>query len=120
MLSSVEQEFVGRDKKRAPLKMPGWEAIKAHACDGYFTSNCTFISQRNSNPNARIASTLGVQLPSGPQVSVLVSQQESTVEREFSCCSYCRRVHKARVDCIYGRYAFRFRFYTVHPYTDQY
>ena len=26
MLSSVEQAFVGRDKKRAPLKTPAWEA----------------------------------------------------------------------------------------------
>ena len=27
MLSSVEQAFVGRDEKRAPLKTPAWEAI---------------------------------------------------------------------------------------------
>ena len=27
MLFSVEQAFVGRDEKRAPLKMPAWEAI---------------------------------------------------------------------------------------------
>ena len=26
MLFSVEQAFVGRDEKRAPLKMPAWEA----------------------------------------------------------------------------------------------
>ena len=26
MLSSVEQAFVGRDEKRAPLKRPAWEA----------------------------------------------------------------------------------------------
>ena len=26
MLSSVKQEFVGRDEKRAPLKKPLWEA----------------------------------------------------------------------------------------------
>ena len=26
MLSSVEQAFVGRDEKRAPLKKPAWEA----------------------------------------------------------------------------------------------
>ena len=26
MLSSVEQAFVGRDKRQAPLKMPAWEA----------------------------------------------------------------------------------------------
>ena len=26
MLSSVEQAFVGRDGKRAPLKTPAWEA----------------------------------------------------------------------------------------------
>ena len=28
MLSSVEQAFVGRDEKRAPLKTPVWEASK--------------------------------------------------------------------------------------------
>ena len=26
MLSSVEQAFLGRDEKRAPLKTPAWEA----------------------------------------------------------------------------------------------
>ena len=26
MLSSLEQAFVGRDEKRAPLKTPAWEA----------------------------------------------------------------------------------------------
>ena len=26
MLSSVEQAIVGRDERRAPLKMPAWEA----------------------------------------------------------------------------------------------
>ena len=26
MLSSAEQAFVGRDKKRAPLETPAWEA----------------------------------------------------------------------------------------------
>ena len=28
MLFSVEQVFLGRDEKRAPLKTPAWEAIK--------------------------------------------------------------------------------------------
>ena len=27
MLSSVEQAFMGRDEKRAPLKTPAWEAM---------------------------------------------------------------------------------------------
>ena len=27
MLSSVEQAFVGRDERRAPLKTPAWEAM---------------------------------------------------------------------------------------------
>ena len=82
--------------------------------------NCTLISRRNSNPNLKTASTLGLQLPSGQQVSVLVSKQESTVERECSWYSYCRRVRKARVDCTYGRHTFRFRFYRVRPAdTDQ-
>ena len=30
MLSSVEQAFVGRDEKRAPLKTPAWEANSPH------------------------------------------------------------------------------------------
>ena len=29
MLFSVEQAFVGRDEKRAPLKTPAWEAMPA-------------------------------------------------------------------------------------------
>ena len=28
MLFSVEQAFVGRDEKRAPLKTPAWEATR--------------------------------------------------------------------------------------------
>ena len=31
MLSSVEQAFVERDEKRAPLKTPAWEAILGYA-----------------------------------------------------------------------------------------
>ena len=31
MLFSVEQAFVGRVEKRAPLKTPAWEAIKQMA-----------------------------------------------------------------------------------------
>ena len=31
MLSSVEQAFVGRDEKRAPLKTPAWEANNLYA-----------------------------------------------------------------------------------------
>ena len=30
MLSSVEQAFVERDEKRAPLKTPAWEAMAQH------------------------------------------------------------------------------------------
>ena len=33
MLFSVEQAFVGRDEKRAPLKMPEWEASFAAAAN---------------------------------------------------------------------------------------
>ena len=29
MLSSIEQAFVGRDEKRAPLKTPAWKATRA-------------------------------------------------------------------------------------------
>ena len=43
-----------------------------------------------------------MQSPSGPQgYSVLViSKQESLVEREFSCCSNCRCVCKTRVTVL--------------------
>ena len=45
MLFSVEQAFVGRDEKRAPLKTPEWEANVIPTC-----SFCTFyrsIYQKN-------------------------------------------------------------------------
>ena len=35
MLSSVEQAFVGRDEKRAPLKTPVWEATAERAFEGF-------------------------------------------------------------------------------------
>ena len=38
MLSSVEQAFLGRDEKRAPLKTPAWEASGRAA---HFS--CTFV-----------------------------------------------------------------------------
>ena len=34
MLFSVEQAFVGRDEKRAPLKTPAWEATVVAAKEG--------------------------------------------------------------------------------------
>ena len=36
MLSSVEQAFVRRDEKRAPLKTPAWEAMEFVASLGIF------------------------------------------------------------------------------------
>ena len=41
MLFPAEQAFVGRDEKRAPLKMPAWEAMLFSAsfrpmCDVFF------------------------------------------------------------------------------------
>ena len=35
MLFSVEQAFVGRDEKRAPLKTPAWQARLCTAMYGY-------------------------------------------------------------------------------------
>ena len=35
MLFSVEQAFVGRDEKRAPLKTPAWEAMLYLANRGF-------------------------------------------------------------------------------------
>ena len=62
MLSSVEQAFVGRDEKRAPLKTPAWEASKGQdqeyfllpkismilkdSCRGHFDSS--FSANQNS------------------------------------------------------------------------
>ena len=48
MLFSVEQAFVGRDEKRAPLKTPAWGAIWASApglgnrCIKFY-SKCTYL-----------------------------------------------------------------------------
>ena len=37
MLSSVEQAFVGRDEKQAPLKTPAWEANTGPDCPIFST-----------------------------------------------------------------------------------
>ena len=37
MLFSVEQAFVGRDEKRAPLKTPAWEATIRATFEGIGT-----------------------------------------------------------------------------------
>ena len=47
MLSSVEQAFVGRDEKRAPLKTPAWKAKLRRV-----TRGCELLitGQENSQP----------------------------------------------------------------------
>ena len=49
MLSSVEQAFVGRDEKRAPLKTPAWEARLELICKR--TQNVTIIDQEKQKSN---------------------------------------------------------------------
>ena len=44
LTSSVEQAFVGRDEKRAPLKTPAWKAITAREL--HELSNFAFCPQR--------------------------------------------------------------------------
>ena len=41
MLSSVEQAFVGRDEKRAPLKTPAWEARDEYEAEVKFCISST-------------------------------------------------------------------------------
>ena len=40
MLFPVEQAFVGRDEKRAPLKMSAWEARSFKPANWIFMHNC--------------------------------------------------------------------------------
>ena len=49
MLFSVEQAFVGRDEKRAPLKRPAWEATKYHQENefGFFKLNLVYCAPLN-------------------------------------------------------------------------
>ena len=47
MLSSVEQAFVGRDEKRAPLKMPAWEANQTWALKQIIKLHCFLSSLCN-------------------------------------------------------------------------
>ena len=47
MLFSVEQAFVGRDEKRAPLKTIAWEATPEAATRR--TQSLTFVSQSRNN-----------------------------------------------------------------------
>ena len=50
MLFSVEQAFVGRDEKRAPLKTPAWEAITVQTLS-LVLSTCTIHGGRGWNCN---------------------------------------------------------------------
>ena len=47
MLFSLEQAFVGRDEKRAPLKTPAWEAKTPGVC-GYVATQ--LLGCPNPNP----------------------------------------------------------------------
>ena len=44
MLFPVEQAFVGRDEKRAPLKMSAWEARSFMPANWIFMHNCITYS----------------------------------------------------------------------------
>ena len=43
MLFPVEQAFVGRDEKRAPLKMSAWEARSFMPANWIFMHNCITV-----------------------------------------------------------------------------
>ena len=50
MLSSVEQAFVGRDERRAPLKTPAWEASKfatlyENGLGSFFLTRCFNVQE---------------------------------------------------------------------------
>ena len=56
MLSSVEQAFVGREEKRAPLKTPAWEArlLAASLVSEWFRTDFTVVSYSFPNRLAHI------------------------------------------------------------------
>ena len=47
---SVEQAFVGRDEKRAPLKTPAWEAM--------MWTSCGYLADHKKKYNPEVTQTL--------------------------------------------------------------
>ena len=68
MLSSVEQAFVGRDEKRAPLKTPAWEAKSLCTYLVYVRLNsiyCIVVSSLLFSPSIyKSCFVIRLQLPS--------------------------------------------------------
>ena len=73
MLFSVEQAFVGRDEKRAPLKTPAWET-RANA--RYLKSNsCVQAHFSSTHPPLWMAAPPPNIFPELTQVSLLAGYQ---------------------------------------------
>ena len=52
MVSSVQQAFVGRDEKRAPLKTSAWEASRLHASSLSFSSELVRAALKHAHANS--------------------------------------------------------------------
>ena len=76
MLFSVEQAFVGRDQKQAPLKAPAWEAIAIPVVG-------SFVLRYSPEAASLWTGSCGVQL------SVVVYDKTVDRKRQFIEHSYC-------------------------------
>ena len=57
MLYSVEQAFVGRDERPAPLKTPAWEANAPHDCPNSYVCVTAGPSDISKFPEGRLRTT---------------------------------------------------------------
>ena len=69
MLSSVEQAFLGRDEKRAPLKTPEWETINNPALGSSWGRMNVFI----------------VSIPNEQQREIEMFEFEMHLKKYFVC-----------------------------------
>ena len=60
MLSLVEQAFVGRDEKRAPLKTPAWEAMVPTVLSKLMYLPMRLRDDRSDNAVAKASSSPGL------------------------------------------------------------
>ena len=51
MLSSLEQAFLGRDEKRAPLKTPAWEAREGELQENFEKIGLSYEGKQNYHKN---------------------------------------------------------------------
>ena len=82
MLSSVEQAFVGRDEKRAPLKTPAWEARYNSTFREMFIANLQHLFHSDID----ITGTDHFEVSSNSDSSSNSSAKESSAESEDYIC----------------------------------